>query len=246
MFTLLSKLAGILAQFGTGFLALKRTTDDASVAALLLRCVIAFQDLCVSGERILCLAGELADGSAASGTIDAFAALVEHQMATIDMLRSDLVDSRELLATVDASIYPQLAPFLDQKSGLLAKWSQQAVSGRFSTTTLFYLPAEAVDRVAAVGKELADADGLNFDRLDYVQILAEDVRSEKSREIRDLRRPIAESRIAWFKEEIATARAGLDWVRSLCEQLLSATREAVGADAMAHLRRSLARNPSGD
>lgn len=242
MFALLSKLTEILAQFGAGFLAFKRTAEDADVAAVMLRCVVALQDLCVSGERILCLAEELVDGSVRPGTAEEFAALIERQAKTIEAMRSDLVDSRKLLATVDAGIYLELAPFLDGKSGLLTKWSQQAGSGRFSTTTLFYLPAEALDRVVAIGEALADADGLHFDRLDYVRAIADDVRSVKSREIRDLSRPIMASRVAGIKE----ARAELERVKSMSGQLLAATQEAVGADAMARLRRSLVRNPSCD
>jgi hypothetical protein len=246
VFALLSKLTEVLAQFGAGFLAVKRTAKDADVAAVMLRCVVALQGLCVRGMRILSLAEELVDGSARPGTAEEFAALIERQAETIEAMRSDLVDSRTLLATVDAGIYLELAPFLDGKSGLLMRWSQQAGMGRFSTTTLFYLPAEALDRVIAVGKALADADGLHIDRSAYVRALADDVRSARSQEVRDLSRPVAMSRVPGVKEEITKARAELDRVKSMSGQLLAATEEAVGADAMARLRRSLVRKPSSD
>lgn len=237
MFTLLSKLTEILTQFGAAFIARKRTADDAGVAEVLLRCVVALQDLCVAGEKILHLAGKLLDG----GAPGEFAALVDQQRAAIETLRSDLDRGRTLLATVDPDLYPELAPFLDQKSGLLAEWAQQAAEGRFSTTTLFYLPAETLDRVIAAGKNVADAEGLHYDRLGYVEILADGLWAAQSREIRDLRRPVTESRIVGVREEITAARAGLDRVRTLSGQLMSTTREAVGEEAMAELRRSLAR-----
>jgi hypothetical protein len=244
MFELLSKLAEILAQFGSGLLASKRTARDAEVAEVMLCCVIELQDVCVCGERILSLAEELVDGAAGPDTADKLADLVGSQVLKIEAMRSGLVNSQVLLATVDAGIYLELAPFLDMKSGLLARWGQLARMGPLSTTTLFYLPAETLERIITIGKASADADGLNVDRVAFVAALADGVRSVRKQEVRDMRRAVAAHRVQGIKEEITKARAGLDRIKSLSGQLLAATEEAVGADVMAHLRRSLVKKPS--
>jgi hypothetical protein len=241
---MLSKLAEILAQFGTGFLAFRRTAKDADVAAVILRSVMALQDLCVRGERLLALAEEMVNGAAGRGAAEEFADLVERQAGAVDSMRSYLTDSRALLATVDVGIYLELAPFLDGKSGLMTRWGQQAALSRFSTTTLFFLPAETLDRVIAIGKAHATPEGLTSERSDYLLAITDGMRSARSREVRDLSCAVAAHRVPVVKEEIATAMADLIRVKALCGQLLAATQEAVGPDVMAHLRRTLVPKPS--
>lgn len=243
MFALLSKLAEILAQFGNNFLASRRTAQDAEVAAVILRYAVTLQEVCVCGERILVLAGELVSGKAQPGTAEEFSELMERQAGMVETMRSDLDRDHALLLTVDAGVYLELAPFLDGKSGLLTRWGQQAGIGRFSTTTLFYLPAEALDRAIAIGKASADADGMKIDRSAYVVALADGARLARSREVRDLRRAVTAHRAPRIREEITSARAELCRARSLSGEMLAATEKAVGADVMARLRRSLVQKP---
>ncbi|GAA0674084.1 hypothetical protein GCM10010193_28640 [Kitasatospora atroaurantiaca] len=244
MFGLLSKLAELLAQYGTGFLTLRRTAKDTDVAAAMLRCAVALQDLCVRGDRLLALAEEMVDGATRPGLAEEFADLLEHQVTAVGSLRAALADCQALMATVDAGIYVELAPFLDAKSGLLTRWDQQAALSRFSTTTLFFLPAETLDRVLAIGRDHATEEGMTGDRTEYLLAVAEGTRAARSREVRDLSRPVAARQVPTVREEIATAKADLVRARALCGQLLAAMQEAVGPEAMAHLRRKLVSKPS--
>jgi len=244
VFALLSKLAELLAQFGTGFLTLRRTAKDTDVAAAMLRCAVELQDLCVRGDRLLAMAEEMLDGPTRPGLAEEFADLVEHQAGAVGSLRAALGDCQALMATVDAGIYVELAPFLDAKSGLMTRWGQQAAMSRFSTTTLFFLPAETLDHVIAIGRGHATEDGLTGDRTDYLLALTEGTRAARSREVRDLSRAVAARQVSGVREEIATAKADLIRAGALCGQLLAAMQEAVGPEAMAHLRRKLVPKPS--
>lgn len=239
MFTMLSKLAEILAEFGYRLLAYRRTTEDADVAAAMLRCAMALQDLCVRGERLLSLAEEMVDGAARHGAAEEFADLVKQQAGAVNSLRSALVDTQTLLATVDAGIYLELMPFLDVKSGLMTRWGQQAALSRFSTTTLFFLPTETLDRAIAIWKAHATLDGLTDERSDYLLSVTDGIRSARSREVRDLSRAVTARHLPVVKQEIATARADLVRTKTLCGQLLAAMQEAVGSEVMARLRRTL-------
>lgn len=241
MFTMLSKLAEILAKIGQGLLAYRRTAKDVDVAEALLRCVTALQDLRVRGEQLLALAEEMVDSA---GRAEEFAELVEEQAGAVRSLRSALVEAQALLAAVDAGIYLELVPFLDEKSGLLTRWGKQAADGPLSTTTLFFLPAEALDRVIAIGKAEVTADGLSGERLDYLLALNNSIRSAQSHEVRDLSGAVLERRLPVVKQEIATARADLGQTKVLCEQLLAATEKAVGPEVMARLRWTLVPKPS--
>lgn len=239
MFAMLSKLAEILDRFGTGFLAARRTAKDSDVAAAVLRCATELQDLCVRGERILVLAGELAEGSARPGAAEEFGELVERQAEAVDALRSTLGDCQALLATFDPDTHLELVPLLDVKSGLLTRWGQQAAVSRYSTTTLFFLPTQTLDRVIAIGRAHATGEGLTGDRADYLLAVTDAVRSVRSREVRDMRGGVAADHLSAVRDEIAAAGAELARVKATCGQLLAAVREAVGPEVMAHLRRTL-------
>ena len=171
---------------------------------------------------------------------------MECQTEMVEAMRSELDRNHALLVTIDAEVYVELAPLLDQKSGLLTRWSQQAGMGRFSTTTLFYLPAGTLDHVIAIGKASADADGLKLDRSDYIQALADGLRLARSQEVRDVRRVIAPHKIPGVSDEISRARSELNHARSLSGQMLAAIEKAVGADAMAGLRWSLMQKSTRD
>ncbi|MFC9244919.1 hypothetical protein ACFT7S_13045 [Streptomyces sp. NPDC057136] len=244
MFALLTKLAELLAQFGTGFLTLRRTAKDTDVAAAMLRCAVAMQDLCVRGDRLLALVEEMLDGSTPPGPAQEFADMVDHQAREIGSLRAALTDCQALMATVDATIYVQLATFLDAKSGLMTRWGQQAALSRFSTTTLFFLPAETLNRVIAIGGAQATQDGLTGDRTDYLLAIAEGTRAARSHEVRDLSRAVAARHVSVVRDEVVTAKADLIHAGDLCGQLLAALQEAVGPEAMARLRRELVSKPS--
>ncbi|MFZ3573163.1 hypothetical protein ACOKM5_40165 [Streptomyces sp. BH097] len=239
MFGLLSKLAELLAQFGTGLVTLRRTAQDTDVAAALLRCAVALQDLCVRGERLLALASDLVDGPQRPGTAQEFVGLVRVQAQAVEAVRGTLVECQELLATVDAGVYVELAPFLDAKSGLLTRWQQQATMSALSSTTLFFLPRAALEEALSVGRSHATRDGLAIDRTDYLLAVGDGLRAARAQEVRDLGRAAATRHASAVRDELADAKDELARAAALCRQLVDAVQEAVGPEAMARLRRQL-------
>ncbi|MFI6262761.1 hypothetical protein [Micromonospora sp. NPDC051006] len=240
MFTLVEKLAEIFANYGARLLDRRRTGRDSDVARHLLGVVLLLQDLCLRGDRVLTLAGQFGDGAADAATEAEFGQVMAEQVESVGKLRQAIDDSRMLLNTVDAGLYLELAPFLDVKSGLLTRWEQQRRTSTFSTTTLFFLPSAAVDRVAGVGKEGDTLAVLSSDRADYVMILAETLRETRTGEVRDIRR-VNPEQAQRLRSDIDGARAELARARELCAQVASSVEQTVGADAMANLRRSLLR-----
>jgi hypothetical protein len=241
VFTLVEKLAGILANYGTRLLDHRRAVRDSDVARRLLGIVLLLQDLCLRGDHVLALARQLGEGAADQVTEAEFDRVLSEQVAMIGKLREVLDDSRALLNTIDAGLYLELAPFLDIKSGLLTRWEQQRRTSTFSTTTLFFLPAAAVNRVAEVGQTGDTLAGLSSDRADYVMTLADTLRETRSVEVRDIRRVDA-LQAQRVRADIDDAQARLSRARDLCAQLVSSVEQAVGAAAMANLRRSLMRS----
>jgi hypothetical protein len=150
-----------------------------------------------------------------------------------------------MLATIDAGLYLDLAPFLDVKSGLLTRWEQQRRSSTFSTTTLFFLPSASVDRLAEAGQADATISGLAADRAGFVMTMADTVRSTRSAEVRDIRK-VGTEQTERLGAEIDGARSELMRARELCKQMLTSIEGAVGPDAMANLRRSLMRESTRD
>lgn len=159
VFAILSKLAEILAQFGTAFVALRRTVKDTDVAAAMISTAMAIQDLCMRGERILTLLDQILDGAGHPALAEEIASLLDLQVAATVALRSSLVESQALLATIDAGLYVELVPFLDQKSGLIMRWSHHVAQGRHSTSAIFFLSPEDLDHVIAVGKAHTGSGG---------------------------------------------------------------------------------------
>ncbi len=243
MFTLLSKLAEIIASFGTRFLDSRNVARDTEVAGHLVRIVVALQDLCARGERILALADGFAEGTADQVQAAQFDKLLQQQNDALGELESQLATSRDLLATVDVGLYLDLAPLLDRKSGLLTRWSQQLAQSRFSTTTLFFLPAESLQSVLEIGKSHSSPRGLDSARDEYVLALADHLRTTRSREVRDIRRSTEQVRKR-LEAELAIARGELGHARELCALLLASTEQALGAEAFTRLRRKLVPKPS--
>lgn len=241
MFTLVEKLAEILANYGLRFFEHRRTVRDSDVARRLLGMVLLLQDLCLRGDRMLILARQFGDGTAGEATEAEFDRVLGEQVATIRDLREAIGDSRALLNSVDAGLYLELVPFLDVKSGLLTRWEQQRRLSTFSTTTLFFLPAAAMDHVAELGRAGGTLVGLSSDRADYVMMLAETLRQVRSAEVRDIRRADAQQ-TQRLLAEIDGAQAELARARELCVQVVSSVGQAVGPEAMATLRRSLMRS----
>lgn len=238
MFGLVSTLAEILSSYWKRFLDGKHLDKDAAVARHLVRIVAALQDLCVRGERLLVLAERLLDGDGAPETSAEFTSVLGEQTQAVDELRSTLNGARSLLATIDAQFYLDLAPMVDAKSGLLARWHRQASLSGFSTTTLFFLPADDLTRLIAAGRAGAGPDGLDLERTTYVVAIADSLRNARSREVRDIR--LATKGVQdQLRTEIASARADLTRTKHYCSDLLGATETAVGPEAMARLRRKL-------
>ncbi len=236
MFELVAKLAEILSAHWGRFLDGRRSAKDSEVAAHIVQVVLALQDLCVRGERLLVLAEERVGGSATPRTSAEFEGVLNDQVREIGALRLRLSDARALLTTVDPLFYPELAPVVDQKSGLLTRWSRQASLSAFSTTTLFFLPSGEVAHL--VGNAATDPDD-DLDRGGSAQAVADGVRAVRARELRDIRTAAAKGAEAGVHAEIATARADLVRTKDFCAKLLGATETAVGPQAMARLRREL-------
>jgi hypothetical protein len=110
----------------------------------------------------------------------------------------------------------------------------------FSTTTLFFLPPAAVDRVTDAARAGDVLAGLLIDRGDYVMTLAELLRLTRSGEVRDIRR-VNRGQVDRLRAEIDSADGELVRAADLCAQMATSVERAVGPEAMATLRRSLAR-----
>ncbi|SNT63014.1 hypothetical protein SAMN05421812_114254 [Asanoa hainanensis] len=236
MFTLVEKLAEILANYGLRFLDHRRTVRDSDVARRLLDIVVLLQDLCLRGDQLLAQARRFADGVADQATETEFGRLLDEQVITIVDLRDSIVAARALLTSIDAELYLRLSPFLDGKSGLLTRWAQQRKLSTYSTTTLFFLPTAAIDRVAAGSETETEAD-----RADYVRALALTLRETRSVEVRDIR-VVGADEAGRLRRDVEDADAELARARELCARMASSVEQAVGAEAMAALRRSLVRD----
>jgi hypothetical protein len=243
VFGLLAKVAEILASYGTTILNNRRTAKDADVADHLLRIVVVLQELCTRGERLLGLVDGFLAGNTSAEAAAEYEALLSAQMRALGELRTTVEESRGLLATIDAGLYLELAPFLDAKSGLLTRWSQQAEQSRFSTTTLFFLPSDRVSHLAEVGRGQISPDGMGGERMEYVAAVKDSMREVRSHEIRDVRglgeQAGAAEQAERVRSEVAAARAELVRARSLCSSVLTSTERAVGPEALASLRRRL-------
>ncbi|WFE50608.1 hypothetical protein [Micromonospora sp. WMMD1155] len=236
---LLSTVVQIISSYVTRVLDRRAVSQDAKVGADLLGVVLTLQELCLNGERLLTLADTLISGGEPRADDQSeFAALLHRQSTLINQLRRSIDGSRALLATVDVDFAFAMAPFLDGKSGLLTRWQQQAALSQFSTTTLFFLPAEAVTRVVADSPAAFTATTLDRNRTDFVLVVANEVRNARRREAPDIR-AVADDERETLLREVAHARSEIENARVLCGQLLTATQQAIGADATAQLRRTL-------
>lgn len=238
MFGLISKLAELLSAYWGRFLDGRSLDRNAEVAQHLVRVVVTIQDLCIRGERLLILAEGLFDADQSPEKSAEFTAILSEQVQSLERLQSVLDDSKTLLATVDAQFYPDMAPLIDKKSGLLVKWGQQASRGAFSTTTLFFLPSHDLIRVIEAGRASSGPYGLDGERTTYVVALAESIRNARSSEVRDIRLPTSGVQ-EQVRKEIVSARADLERAKNNCSALVGATETAVGSEAMARLRRKL-------
>ncbi|MBQ0894306.1 hypothetical protein KBX37_14570 [Micromonospora sp. U56] len=236
---LLSTVVQIVSSYFTRMLDRRAVSRDAKVAAELMAVVLALQEVCLTGHRILALAGTIVSGTARPDDLTEFAATLRRQSTLVDQLRDRIETARPLLATVEVEFALSVAPFLDAKSGLLTRWQQQAATSQFSTTTLLFLPAESVTRAVAASRPRPDATSLDLDRTDFVLVVADEVRSVRRHEVRDIRTATEVERDRVLRD-IEQARAGLETATALCAQLLTATRETVGPEAFAELRRNLA------
>lgn len=229
MFALLSNLASIVSAYGLRFLDRRRGSKDTQVAAFILQIVLTLQELTTRGERVLTIAEQLNDKTAE------FDHLLTSQLQSLAELRTTLAQSQGLLATIDVDLYFDLVPFIDEKSGLLTRWSKQATRSRYSTTTLFFLPDADLKQVIDAGRAHAGPGGMDLERTSYLLAVNNGLRQARATEIRDIRTTTAPS----LNAEIAAARAELTRTKNLCRQLIDATSQAVGPDAMASLRRRL-------
>ncbi|MFF0315490.1 hypothetical protein ACFYPH_12695 [Micromonospora sp. NPDC005252] len=236
---LLSAVVQIVNSYVSRLLDRRTVSQDAKVGAHLLDVVLTLQELCLNGDRLLSLADALiSDADPRADDQAEFAALLHRQSMLINQLRRGIDDSRALLATVDVDFAFAMAPFLDGKSGLLTRWQQQAALSRYSTTTLFFLPAEAVTRVVAASPAASTTTEIDRNRTEFVLVMADEVRSARRREVADIR-AVADDERATLLRDVGRARADLAVARALCARLLAATQEAIGPAATAQIRRTL-------
>jgi hypothetical protein len=228
MFAMLSQLAEILSKLGNLVWSAQRKYKDILVADWLIRSVTDLQRLCVRGERLLMLAERATDGEPVDA--DELTGLVTVQADRIESMRSTLDAGAPFLAAVDADYFLELEPFLNRKAGLLVGWTHRAKSSSLSTTTLFFLPGGTLERVLDQGSQ-SDRDELLH--------TADGMRAARVADVRDLSKPLEPHQVPVVRTEIAAAREDLDRVKELCRQLLDATREAVGPEVMADLRRKI-------
>jgi hypothetical protein len=201
---------------------------------------VLLQDLCVVGGRLLVLLTLFAKGIAQPETETDLDYLLKQQVATSNRLREVLYSARDLLASVDPGLYLELAPFLDGKSGLLTRWEQQCRLGAFSTATLFFLSADAIEALAAAGRVGATTEGISNDRDEFVMKLADAIARVHAGQVRDIRR-LDTTKAGRLNAEIEEAQHDLATAARLCIEAHTAITAAVGQDAMADLRRSLLR-----
>ncbi|WP_435204263.1 hypothetical protein [Micromonospora sp. bgisy143] len=239
----LSTVVQILHSYVTRLLDRRAVSQDAKVGSHLLEVILTLQELCLNGDRLLTLADALlSDADPRADDQAEFTALLHRQSTLITQLRRGIDDARALLATVDVDFAFAMAPFLDGKSGLLTRWQQQAALSQFSTTTLFFLPAEAVTRVVAARPAASTSSELGRNRTDFVLVMADEVRNARRREVADIRAVADDERVT-VRREVEHARAEIDAARVLCGRLLTATQEAIGPEATARLRRTLTPRP---
>jgi hypothetical protein len=238
MFGLVSKLIDILSPYMLRFLDGRRGSADAAVAARLFELVLILQELVARGERILVLAEGLLAGAAQADDGAEFEDLLASQLQGLEELQAVLEESRELLATIDVNMYLDLVPFIDRKSGLLTRWGQQATRGQFSTTTLFFLQSSDLRRVIDAGRSATSPDGMVIDRTEYLVEVINAIKRVRSHEVRDIRGHQQKIELA-ISAQIAGARSDLANARTACIKLVAATEEAIGAEAIASLRRRI-------
>jgi hypothetical protein len=135
-------------------------------------------------------------------------------------------------------MYLDLVPFIDRKSGLLTRWGQQATRGQFSTTTLFFLQSSDLQRVIDAGRSATSPDGMVIDRTEYLVEVINAIKRVRSHEVRDIRGHQQKIELA-ISAQIAGARSDLANARTACIKLVAATEEAIGAEAIASLRRRI-------
>ena len=237
MFGLLSKLAEILSSYGLRLLDGRRGSRDTEVAERMLRVVLVLQELIVRGERMLTIAERLLAGTAEEDEAEMFRDLLARQVEGIDEVRSGLEESRELLATIDVELYLDLIPLLDEKSGLLMRWSRQATRSRYSTTTLFFLSECDLRQALEAGHAHAGPGGMDLDRADYLLAVSDGLRRARAREVRDIRLAGARN----VRAEIDAARMELERARTRCLGLSNAIEQTFGKETMAALRRKVVR-----
>lgn len=241
MYSLLSKLVEIFSDYLAKFIERKSIASDTDVAVELNSILIALQEICIQGEGLLSLVEELLNGTGNAAKIKKLEVLLTTQLLSVKELRETLTATRALLATIDAQFYIDLAPFLDQKSGLLTRWLQQASQSKYSTTTLFFLPMDRLEELLAISRK----GGFGVERTDYLVAASDIFREIRSHEFRDIR-SITEGNGGAIKHEILNAHVALARAKSLCSELLSAIQQNVGPTALTHLRRQLVKKPSTD
>jgi hypothetical protein len=228
MFAMLSQLAEILSKLGSLFVSAQRRSKDIQVADVLIRTATYLQRLCVHGERLLMLAERATDGEPVDA--DEFTGLVTAQADRVESVRSSLETGAYFLMTVDANIVLELDPFMNRKGGMLLRWARRAESSSLSTTTLFFLPGGTLERVLDHGSR-GDRDELPD--------TADSMRAVRVANLGDLSKPLEPHQVPVVRAEIAAAREDLAKVKGLCRQLLNSTREVVGPEVMADLRRKI-------
>jgi hypothetical protein len=243
MYALLSKLAEIVASFATRFFVERRVSQDAEIVGEFIRLILALQDVCARGERILGILEGFVSGATSSFDEASFKKLIDEQREALNDLGRELDGLKALLATMDAQLSLDISRLVDAKSGILTRWQQQVDQSHFSTTTIFFLSNASLERLIKMGGSEAGSRELTNNREDFVFAVADRLRDTRSREVRDIRSATEAARRR-ITEDIKVARADLRRARDLCSRLRDSAENALGKEPFAKLRRKLERKKS--
>jgi hypothetical protein len=206
---------------------------DPQARAGLLEMVVELQAVYVDGRtilRVIDTAGEDADGPSKPNRSDELSVLIVRQVERLRRLRSLLTQQHRLLTSVSATSFTRLAPLIDEKSGLLTRWLQQAQQSLTSSSTVFFLPRTVVDAAVATIPS-ADGSDPHWDRDAYLKLTTKAFRELRRSELRDIgmiANPRPE-RTARIRVDTAAARTELEAIRRQVDALAGLTRFSVAS-----------------
>ena len=161
---------------------------DRQIGLELLDLFECMQNVYVVGNRLVDALEDLVsrDASAESNDLNrgSVPLLLQEQFRNIDRLVAAIESSRRALSAVNGSMFVELTPLLDRKSGLLTKLLQESKMSNLSSTAVFYLEYKHIESLA--GKTIND---------EFRRELSNQVNALRAVEIRDVTILTTESRL---------------------------------------------------